>query len=215
MNAGELLTRFRVLTKDEVKPTFWSDDEVFGYMDRAYREFVRRMGGVPDATSPASRAAIVAGEPFGRLHPSVLRTLHARHASDGREIRLINFTDRSRPLSETRVGTVHSAVLGLQRGLIRWVDVPDRDDEARLLVRRLPLETLSAAGHCLHDLPDEDCLKLLDGMLAYALAKPDAETVVPADARLFEERFARSGEQARAELERYEFKPRAVAYGGI
>jgi hypothetical protein len=214
MLTEELFSRFRALAKDEVKPHFWSDGEVFDYMNTAYFEFVRLMDGVPDVTSPASVVPIVAGEAFGRMHCAVLRTLYARRASDHREIRLINFTDLVSPL-DGRVGEVRQGVLGLQRGLIRWIDVPERDDEARLGVRRLPLAPLTGAGQCLHDLQDGDALKLLNGMLAYAMEKPEAETVNPADAQTLRERFELDARRARAELERYEWKTRVVAYGGI
>jgi hypothetical protein len=215
MNTDELFSRFRALAKDEVEPNFWSDGEVFDYMHLAYFEFVRLMGGVPDVTSPASRVPIVTGEAYGRIHPAVLRTLYARRASDDRPIRLINFTDLPSPFLDDRAGEVRQGVLGLQRGLIRWIDVPERDDEARIAVRRLPLAPLTGAGQCLHDLPDGECLKLLNGMLACAMEKPEAETVTPADAQALRERFETDAGRARAELERYEWKPRVVAYGGL
>jgi hypothetical protein len=215
VTAGELLDRFRLRAKDTARPYFWSDEEVFDYIDAAYREFIRLLGGIPDALSPATRAPIIAGEAFAPLHASILRTLFARRASDGREIRLINFTDLSAPLADDRVGTVRAGVLGLQRGWIRWVDVPAEDDVARLLIRRLPLDRLWMPEQQLVDIAEEQHLPLLDGVLALALAKRDAETFDLGRAEEYQARFLAAADRERQALERYESKPRAVAYGGI
>jgi hypothetical protein len=215
VDTSALLTRFRHAAGDAIRPYFWSDEEVLGYMDSAYRDFIRRAGGVPDAFSEAARVPILAGEAFSPTHPSVIRFLSARRKSDDRTIRFLNFTDREAERASARTGRVWGAILGLHRHMVRWIDVPEEDDLAMLLVRRLPLDRLSRPDHEIADLDDERHLQLIDGMFALALVKRDAETFDLGRADDFAARFAASADNYRRELDSAENKPRAIAYGGL
>lgn len=217
MKAQALYERFRRAAFDEAKPGFWTDEEVYDFMDGAYRSFVRLAGGIPDALSEAAHTPILAGEAFSPTHPSILRFLSARRASDDRPLRILNFTDREAERASERRGRVHAGILGLHRHMIRWVDVPEENDTARFLIRRLPLDRLSIDDpeHEIGDLDDERQRQLIDGMLALALKKRDAETFDLGRSEDFDARFQASAANYRAELERAEYKPRVVAYGGL
>ena len=226
MNAGEIIGAFREDVVDVAKPYLWSVDESWRYLNDAYRMFVRLTGGVQDFTSTATEVEIVAGDPIGKLHPSILRILSAQKRSDNGGIQLVNYTDLGktvgtaygRPYSlslDSRTGDVHSGVIGMERNKIRWSNVPASDDTVDLIIRRLPLEALVDDADELTDVDEEHHLALIHWMEHRAYLKQDADTFDKAKSdnckALFEDycRFARS------EIERYKHKARSVAYGGI
>lgn len=93
MNVLELYDQFRSDVVDVIKPPIWSDDDVFRYMDDAYKMFVRLTGGIADFTSDFARVNIVAGEKVGEYDKRILRIMKAYRESDRAEIKVINQTD--------------------------------------------------------------------------------------------------------------------------
>ena len=77
MNVLELYDQFRSDVVDVIKPTIWSDDDVFRYMDDAYKMFVRLTGGIADFTSDFARVNIVTGEKVGEYDKRILRIMKA------------------------------------------------------------------------------------------------------------------------------------------
>ena len=147
MTAQELLEQYREEMVDTARPYFWSDKEILGYMDDAYKMFVRLTGGIADFTSDFTRVNIVTGEKVGEYDKRILRIMKAYRESDRAEIKVINQTDLTfirgddygllRPAYlDSAPGPVRYMVIGLERGKCEWLQVPLTDDVALLAIRR-------------------------------------------------------------------------------
>lgn len=218
MDSTRLYTLFRSDVNDESKPYLWKDDEVWAYMDDAYKTFVRLTGGIADFTSSITELSASAGEPTSEMSKKILRVMSARRSSDGREIDVINATDLGRGGAQALTlvtGPLTAMVIGMQRGIVRWVNVPEVDEVVNLHVYRLPLVDITGEGQSFDDVDDHHHIHLLLGMKALAYQKQDAETFDRARAEENEVRFARYCAGVRAEFEREKHKTRVVAYGGL
>lgn len=226
MTAYELFDHFRSNTRDVSPAYFWTDEEVWMYMNAAYRMFVRLTGGIADFTSEATEVSIVSGVAEAELHPSILRIMSAYRRSDEVEIEIINPTDLGRIRSsdygqikqiylDTTSGPVRYMLLGGQKNLVRWVQVPAADDTADLMIYRLPLEQITCGEQELTEVEEDHHLYLYDWMEHLAYLKKDADTFDPNGAALAEARFRKYCAEVKAEWERYKHKHREVAYGGI
>lgn len=225
MDSTGLYELFRSDIVDEAKPYLWKDSEVWAYMDSAYKTFVRLTGGVADFTSPITEVSATAAEPTSEISKRILRIMSARRASDGRDIEIINSTDVGRmatpdygqlkPLvMDNTPGPIRCMVIGMQRGVVRWINVPEFDETVNLHVYRLPLKDITGEGQELDDVDEHHHIKLLLGMKALAYQKQDAETFDRSRAMENETLFARYCDQVKAEFEREKHKTRVVAYGG-
>lgn len=225
MNSGELYDRFRSDVVDVEKPYLWSEEEVYGYMDAAHKLFVRDTGGIGDATSAATEVAVVAGEAYADVSPSILKFRQAFLASNGAELRIINTQDTGaisasdygvlRSINVATPGPVTHMVVGLERGKVRWAQVPVVGDTVNLVTYRLPLATIVRDGQEF-EIGEEHHIYLLQGMKALAYQKQDAETFNRASAKENKDDFAAYCAKALVEAERYKAKPaRVVSYGGI
>lgn len=225
MDSTRLYELFRSDVADEAKPYLWKESEVWEYMDSAYKTFVRLTGGVADFTSSITEVSATAAEPTSQISKRILRIMSARRASDGRDIEIINATDVGRmttpdygqlkPLvMDSTPGPIRCMVIGMQRGVVRWINVPEVDETVNLHVYRLPTEDITGDGQEFVDVDDHHHIKLLLGMKALAYQKQDAETFDRSKATENEILFTRYCEQVRAEFEREKHKTRVVAYGG-
>ena len=226
MNSSELLEAFRLDVEDLSDPPLWSDLEIYRYLNDACFQFVRMTGGIADFTSEACEVGITAGEDMSLLHPSIMRVMSAKRRSDNREIEVVNITDlhahyrsdygvRVKQFLDDTPGPVRMMVLGMQRDLVRWVQVPEFDDAVDMVIYRLPLKPITGAGQALDDVEEIHHLHLLDWMKHLAYKKQDAETFSPKDSERSGQAFLAYCDQVRAEWERYKHKTRVVAYGGI
>jgi hypothetical protein len=229
MDTQELLDRFRSEVHDTAEPQLWTDEEVVSYLDRSQRIYCREGGGIADSTSDATKINIVAGEPFGVLHPKVLKLRYVERESDHIEIDIWNFEDAQfRPMYDTisytfpkrfafddTQGVVSKLVTGMEQGKVRWVYVPAADDTALCIVYRMPLETLSLENLCELEIPEEDHELLLDGMKALAYKKEDAETFDKSRQERHEAAFLTQCAESKYKREKREHKYRTVRYGGI
>lgn len=226
MNSTDLYEAFRSDVVDTAKPYLWSDDEVWRYANHAWLQFVRHTGGIADFTSDACAVDITAGAKTSELHPSILRVMRAQLRSDNSEIEIINQSDigrlstsdygQSRNLALTDLsGPVRYMLLGAQRGIVRWINVPVADDAADLVIYRLPLTRITGDGQALDEVDEIHHHSLLLGMKSQAYLKQDAETFNKAGAMEADALFRQYCDQVRAENERYMHKNRVVAYGGL
>ena len=94
-NSGELYDFFRSDVVDTGEPPLWSETEVFGYMDDAYRSFVRNIGGVPDVSSAITQVKVVAGKMYATVSPLILRFTQAYLVSTGQEVKIVNEQESS------------------------------------------------------------------------------------------------------------------------
>ena len=226
MDSGTLLAAYRADIVDEALPYLWSDEEVFRYMDAAYRMFVRLTGGVADFTSDATVLSVVAGEAVAELHPSIMRIMSANKLSDEQDLKIINMVDEAvtssddyfqllRSIRSTSTGAVTKMVLGAERDKVRWVNVPAVNDTVNLHVYRLPLTHVTDETHTLDEVKEDHHGYLLDWMKHLAYKKQDAETFDKSKSEESEASFRTYCAQVKAEWERYKHKTRVVAYGGI
>ena len=226
MDSTRLFELFRSDVADEAKPYLWKDVEVWEYMDSAYKAFVRLTGGIADFTSSITEVSATAGEPTSEVSKRILRFMSAQRTSDNRSVEIINSTDIgrlsrsdygvSRPFTlNDQVGPITAMIIGMQRGVVRWLNVPEVDDLIKLHIYRLPLDDITGDGQEFVDIDDQHHLYLLNGMKALAYRKQDAETFDRARAEENEVVFARYCALVKSEFERERHKTRVVAYGGL
>lgn len=226
MRSEELFDAFREDVADMSSPHLWSDSEVWRYIDDAYKMFVRLTGGVPDSTSPVTQIPVYKGEADAKISPLILRIRDAQLVSLGRPLKIINHTDL--PLvSLPDYGTIRDVYLnnlsgevrymliGQQRGLVTWVQVPAEDDTVQLSVYRLPLERIVGPEQEFSDIGEEHHEHLLLWMKSRAYGKQDAETFDKGRRDEYKAAFTEYCSMAKAEWERAKSKVRSVAYGGI
>lgn len=230
MIAQELLTQFRNEMMDNRRPYFWADEEALGYMDEAYKTFVRLMGGIADFTSDLTRVDIVTGDPIGVLDKRILRITEAFRVSDGGKIEIKNHTDINftrdndygliRPIYlDTTPGRVRYMVIGAERGKCKWIQVPEFDDVAQLYVYRLPLTGVARDKSNLDfefdEIGEEHVPFLCLWMRFRAYNKADADVFDPQRGETFKAAFMSYCEQTKREWERYKHKNREIQYGGL
>lgn len=218
MDSTTLYELFRSDVADEAQPYLWKETEVWAYMDSAYKTFARLVGGFPDFTSSVTQIDASAGEPTTEISKKIMRVMSARRA-DGRELSVINAADLGRggcaySLTD-HTGPLTAMVIGMQRGLVRWINVPELDETVSLHVYRLPLGDITGEGQEFDDLDEQHHIYLLNGMKALAYRKQDAETFDKERAEENEAVFYRYCQQVRGEFEREKHKTRVVGYGGI
>lgn len=224
MNSTELYNLWRSDVVDTVKPYLWSETEGWAYLDAAYKRFVRLTGGVADYTSSVTEVPVVAGEAFADIDVSILRVLTATRMSDSRDVQIINEQDlnavRSRDYGQVKIlamdsttGPVNYMVHGLERGKVRWIQIPEVNDTIKLSVRRMPLVGIGEPDMELVDIPEEDHhLHLLDYMKHLCYGKQDADTYNPKLSAECGQRFGAYCDEVRQAWDRYQHKPRAVRF---
>lgn len=229
MNVEELYDRFRADVQDEEQPFLWSDTLVFQYMDSAYKTFVRLTGGIADFTSDLCFVDIVSGEATAAVDKRILRFKHAYRVSDGSKIEVVNQTDLAfardndygmiRPIYlDTTPGPVRYMVVGAQRGVVRWIQVPEANDQAQLYVDRLPLTKITEdvdPSFEFDEVGEEHVPFFSLWMQHLAYQKPDPDAYDPKRSESSKTEFEAYCAFAKAEIERYKTKVRTVAYGGL
>lgn len=229
MTSDDLYALFRSDVVDAVAPYLWSDTEVWGYMNDAYRMFARLTGGIPDTTSALTRLALTPGVATNAVSPLILRFRSAYLLSDGTELKIINEADLPR-LATSDYGQVNPArrnlltgkvthmVTGMDRcatsGTVRWVYIPDAEDTVQLSVQRLPLEAVES-GFEFPEIGEEHHEHLMLWMKARAYGKQDAECFDRGRRDEYTQAFRTYCAEAKAEWNRYRSHNMSVAYGGL
>ena len=226
MDTADLLALFRADTRDTFEPYLWSDEEVFSYIDDAQKMFCRLQGGIADSSSPLTVLSITAGDEFADYDPRILKLRGAYRAVDGRDLELLNFEDMQmrHPVDDygyspgfridNSQGELRALVVGMEAGKVRLVRIPTADQEVRLIVYRLPLESIEDDGDAL-EIDELHHRHLLHWMKHLAHQKQDAETYDRGRAEQFRVEFLAYCDQAKAEREKREHKYRTISYGGI
>ncbi len=226
MNSSELYERFRDDVQDKAQPYFWSDTNVWDYMNDAYRMFVRLTGGVADFDSDVCFVDVVAGEATAPHDKSILRFMGGQRKSDNQPIEIINFTDMGKLrasdygqakslLIDSTTGPVKYVVTGMKRNTLRWIQIPEVSDTIQFNVYRLPLNTIDGDNQEFEDVDEDHHLHLLNWMKYMAYNKHDADTYDPVKAESYKKKFEDYCALVRAEWERYKAKTRTVSYGGL
>lgn len=231
MTVTELYDLFRNDVGDVAKPQLWTDIEVYSYMDDALKTYVRLTGGIPDASSSATKVKILAGEQYSTVSPTILKFRQASLESTGAELIIINNEDlksynrndygNTVVFQNNRPGLVTHMIIGLERsgknGVVRWASIPQEDDVALLSVYRLPLITIKQGcdEKALCEINEEHHVNLLHWMRHRAYAKDDSETLDRGQSLENKVNFELYCQAAMAEANRYKSKTRVVRYGGI
>lgn len=218
MDSQGLVKLFRKDVADETKPYLWSDDEAYGYLNDAQTTLVREIGGIADSTGPATYLKFSAEAEKVKFPKTILKVRGAYLASTGQTVRVLNFENMEREgfRFNGTVGTLRVIVIGVDEDFVYLLDRPLVADTVRLIVDRLPNETIdvTSAPQAL-EVEEKYHRKLLLGMKALAYDKQDAETFDKRKAEEFAAQFAKECAKAKAERERKRYKPRTVAYGGL
>ena len=226
MDSTELYDAFRNDVSDTQLPYLWGESEVWRYMDDAYKMFARLTGGVPDSTSDLTQIDVVAGEADAEVSPLILKFREARLLSTGLKLTIVNHTDlpmtggsdygniRSMYLNKMP-GSVRYMLVGKQRKLVTWLQVPVEDDTVSLIVDRLPLDRIVGEGQGFVDIGEEHHEHLMLWMKSRAYGKQDADTFDRGRRDEYKKEFIAYCEFAKGEMARYKSKVRSVAYGGI
>ena len=228
MNSSELHEAFRTDIGVH-SPAALSDDEVWRYMNDAYRNFVRLTGGVADFTTPSvCEVPISAGESVSAISKSILKITRASRASDFGTIQVINYADLGKSSGaaadgwsggsvtlDDKQGTVQYMMIGMQPNTVRWIRVPAVDDTANLMVLRLPLTNITGDAQALVDVAEQHHIHLLSWMKHLVYLKADPELYDQKRSSQFEQVFMSYCSAAIAEINRAKHKTRVVAYGGI
>ena len=226
MNSSELKEAFRSDVRDTARPYFWTDDELWRYMNEAYRMFVRLTGGVADFDSDICAVDIVAGEAVAEINPNILRVMNATRRTDSHPIEILNHTDLGKMRSsdygqakalvlDNRAGNVNYAVIGLRKNTLRWVMVPEVDDVADLHVYRLPLGRITGPDQAFTDVEEDHHTHLMKWMKHLAFLKQDADTFDQRASEQAAKEFTEYCDLVKREWERYKHKSRSVTYGGL
>jgi hypothetical protein len=221
----ELIALFRQQVADEALPYLWSDDEVLQYVVDAQDVFVRKTGGLADATTAAiCSVALVADEPFSDLSPYILRIRSGRLVTAGRNVRFGREADmgnimvrdygwtQGMTFDDDDTGEVTHGILGLGENKVRWVRVPVASDTCKLHVFRLPYPRIADQEDAL-EIGEQHHLHLVKWMKHLAYSKQDAET--RDDKLALESRVAFEAycDESRREKERNRYRTGQVQFG--
>ena len=213
MNSTTLLDHWRTQVFDTREPYLWTDTEIFAWMNEAQQMFCRLTQGISDSrTESVCAVPVVSGEATASVSNKIRRFRKASLASTGEWLDIVNIDDQ--PKLDATQGRVTTMVIGLEPGLVRWVHVPKENDTVNLLLVRLPLADISTTGQDL-EIESIHHLALCDWITFRAYSKHDTETQQNPEAQTALKAFEAYCFKAKLEQERYEYKPRVVAYGGI
>lgn len=232
MIVSELYDLFRSDVDDQAAPFLWTDDEVYYYMDDAYKTFVRLIGGLSDETSALTSIPIVAKQSYAEVSPRILKFKTAVLVSTQTPLKIINQEDVAkvssydygvlRTLNQNTPGSVTHMVVGVERtakaGKVKWLQQPIANDYVQLAVMRLPLDDIvqNAPSFGFDEIQSEHHQHLLAWMKHRAYGKQDAEAYDKAKRDEYKLEFLAYCAQAKSEQDRYYSKPaRVVSYGGI
>lgn len=227
MTPSQLYDLFRTDIVDTATPYLWSDDEVWGYMDEAHKQFARLTGGISDSTSDLTQLEVAVGDTWVDVDPRILKIRHAQKTTNDAELEIVNFEDtellaRDNDYGIRRIfrltndsGPLQYLVAGMERAKLRLIPIPDTAETISLIVYRLPLETISADAQPDFEIEEQHHRFLLHWMKKLAYEKQDAETFDKDRSEKFERKFLDYCGEARHERELREHKYRTVAYGGL
>lgn len=216
MTPKELASYFRDQVHDTKKPYLWTDTEVLRYMNLAYFDWVRLIGGLRDASSDLTQLVLPAGVEVFDLDRRIIKILSAKlaDASAGKPaLRILSSQDYEALSLPTRTGTVRALVFGEGESSLRVLDTPAEATTVKLVVRRLPLENVTLASDAF-EVRDEHTEFLVYGMMQRAYLKDDQDTYNKGFSDRAGTMFQAEAARAKVDSERANHAPRPVQYGG-
>ncbi len=215
MTPKTLLQYWRTQVHDTKKPYLWTDAEALLYMNLAYFEWVRLIGGLRDSTSSLAAITLPAGLDTFQLDPKIIRVLSARDTVRGLPIRVVNsmMPEGLNP-SVSRLGQVRTLIMGEGESTMRVIDTPTEDTPLKLVIRRYPLEEVTAASDAF-EIRDEQTEFLVYGMMQRAFLKDDPDAYDKGRSDRAMSQFRAEAAAAKTASENANHVPQAVQYGGL
>lgn len=215
MSPKELLSYWRDQIHDTKKPYLWTDAEALRYMNLAYFEWVRLIGGLRDSTSSLASITLPADVETFDLDPKIIRVLSARIPATGLPVRIVNsMMPEGLNTSVARAGQVRTLVMGEGESAMRIIDTPTTDTVVKLVIRRYPLENVTLASSAF-EMRDEQTEFLVYGMMQRAFLKDDPDTYDKGRSDRAEAKFRAEAAAAKTASENANHVPQAVQYGGL
>lgn len=145
MTLAELIAAFRLESDDRVTPYLWSDAEIAGYLAEAENEACIRARLLFDETTiGVASLAVVSGQSWLTLHPSILRVLRARLAAGSCPLALTSPDELDRMSSDWENQTGTPRMFYVAGSKLRLIPQPDATDTLYLNVFRAPLVRLDS-----------------------------------------------------------------------
>lgn len=191
MNVKSLEASFRDTVDDLKIPGLWSPAEFLRYLNEAVNDACERARLLEDFETPEiTRITIRAGKASYPLDPRIIDVRSAKLDLQNAPLvaRVPDDLDRDYPQWRTQVGRPWAYVDNTNT--ITLVDIPVADDVLRLRVVRRPLQELTKDGDC-PEIPPHLHEQLLQGVMARAYMKRDADTFNPQKAAEHEVLFTR------------------------
>lgn len=238
---GELKDIFRSEVDDKEggnagEDFLWSDEDVFRYMHRAQRQFVRdtrilrkTAPFTPALTELAFTASGATG--FLTVDSRITRITRARMATSAAAnadpLEIANAEDLDDGFFvndyhsifvgdwENKTGPARFLIANLQENQVRLVPIPTIDDTVRLTVMHLPLQTVSCDTAALEVTEEEDQQTMLLWMQHLAYLKQDADTYDKDLSEKFKAEFKEGTETRQREVFRQRIRRTPARYGGI
>lgn len=197
MEAGDLLTKFRVRVDDLAEPPLYSDEEAYAFLNDAVRQAALRKRLLLDnSTSDVCVYAVDAGTEgiaTVALHSRVLAVRSARWSGSTTPLALttLKVMDQDRPEWPTETaGLPTRLIVDRESGKIDLWPVPAEAGTLTLAVWRLPLDTEACEAETDEPVVDEAFhIDLIDWMEHLAYLQKDSEQNDPARANAAEARF--------------------------
>lgn len=190
MKLSEMIAEARAIVDDQVRPYLWSDDDWKRYANKRQREAARRARLIVDSTSDFTEMSFSAGDVTVDLDPRIVFVRRARVVGRSAPLQRVSQKDLDCHGTswEDDTGEPRAYVPDMDTAKFRPFPTPDADYIVKLMVVRLPLEDLKADADVPEIAPQyHDAL--IEGMVAEAYLKQDAETFDKTKAAVHEAAF--------------------------
>lgn len=191
MNLGQLISQFRVDTRDDQARYLWTNDEITGYANEAVDEACRRSRMLVDSSSIASEASLGVGESEIELHDSVIYIKRVRIVGGSvlRPCVMADMDERIPGWEESTASTPSVFVPDWESGKLKVWPPSSTSIDLKMTVIRVPMDEMESDDDE-PEIPSRYHRALLDYMKFIGYQKQDADTMDAVKSMKFEERFA-------------------------
>lgn len=191
MNLGQLISQFRVDTRDDQSKYLWSKDEIISYANSSVDEACRRARLLVDSSSSASDASLGVDESEIELHDSVIYVRRVRIVGGSvlRPCVTADMDERIPGWEDSASGTPIIFVPDLESGKLKVWPPSSTSIDLKMTIVRVPLNEMETDDDE-PEIPSRYHGALLDYMKFLGYQKQDADTMDAAKSLKFEERFA-------------------------
>ena len=184
MTLTEIMQLSRGMLDDEQGPYLWKDIELVAYLNKSLNEFCEETEIIRDSITEAiCWIAVKSGTRSYALDTRIIDIKRARLVTADRRVTKVTttFLDRSGfnwDSESAGTGTPRKFMEDYNSKYLTFDIVPDADDTLKMTVVRLPLTQMSLSlPDAVPEIPFKYHYDLVDGILAKAYLKQDAETI--------------------------------------